>query len=53
MRRSDVTLYVSRPDADAMYSRIREHLAGTGLVVVGVEFRNCGESSARIHVRAG
>src|ERR1700733_10369315 len=28
--------------ADAMYSRIREHLAGTGLVVVGVEFRNSG-----------
>jgi acetyl esterase len=28
--------------ADAMYSRIREYLAGTGLVVVGVEFRNSG-----------
>ncbi|HEY4793738.1 MAG TPA: alpha/beta hydrolase fold domain-containing protein, partial [Mycobacterium sp.] len=28
--------------ADTMYSRIREHLAGTGLVVVGVEFRNSG-----------
>jgi acetyl esterase len=28
--------------ADGMYYRIREHLAGTGLVVVGVEFRNSG-----------
>ena len=28
--------------ADAMYSRVREYLAGTGLVVVGVEFRNSG-----------
>src|ERR1700744_84470 len=26
--------------ADSMYFRIREYLAGTGLVVVGVEFRN-------------
>lgn len=32
--------------ADATYVRLREHLAGTGLVVVGVEFRNSGESSA-------
>ena len=28
--------------ADATYVRLREHLAGTGLVVVGVEFRNSG-----------
>src|ERR1700753_2075590 len=28
--------------ADTMYARIREHIAGTGLVVVGVEFRNSG-----------
>jgi acetyl esterase len=28
--------------ADLMYYRIREHIAGTGLVVVGVEFRNSG-----------
>ena len=30
--------------ADSMYFRIREHLAGTGLVVVGVEFRNSGKA---------
>lgn len=69
---NDVTLYISRPDADGplpavvhlhgggmaiasaadpMYSRIREYLAGTGLVVVGVEFRNSGESLARIRFR--
>src|SRR5271168_749809 len=28
--------------ADATYSRLREYIAGTGLVVVGVEFRNSG-----------
>ncbi len=28
--------------ADAIYARLREHLAGTGLVVIGVEFRNSG-----------
>lgn len=28
--------------ADATYLRLREYLAGTGLVVVGVEFRNSG-----------
>jgi acetyl esterase len=28
--------------ADTMYMRVREYLAGTGLVVVGVEFRNSG-----------
>ncbi|WIM87131.1 alpha/beta hydrolase fold domain-containing protein [Candidatus Mycobacterium wuenschmannii] len=28
--------------ADAMYSRVREFLAASGLVVVGVEFRNSG-----------
>lgn len=60
---NDVTLYVSRPDADGplpavvhlhgggmaiasaadvTYLRLREHIASTGLVVVGVEFRNSG-----------
>ncbi|CQD16853.1 alpha/beta hydrolase domain-containing protein [Mycobacterium lentiflavum] len=28
--------------ADATYTRLREYIAGTGLVVVGVEFRNSG-----------
>lgn len=28
--------------ADPMYTRVREYLASTGLVVVGVEFRNSG-----------
>jgi acetyl esterase len=28
--------------ADATYMRLREYIAGTGLVVVGVEFRNSG-----------
>ncbi|PRI15984.1 alpha/beta hydrolase fold domain-containing protein [Mycobacterium shigaense] len=28
--------------ADVTYSRLREHLAGTGVVVIGVEFRNSG-----------
>ena len=37
--------------ADPMYSRIREYIAGTGLVVVGVEFRNSGESLARMRFR--
>ena len=38
---------------DSSYTRARENLAATGLVVVGVEFRNAGDGSARTRTRRG
>jgi len=39
--------------ADLAYIRLREHLAATGLVVVGVEFRNSARNWATTRSRPG